>query len=137
LFVSISGSQSTSFEKVVPILNSISFSQTKEDMLRWIARCLLLHGVAPCELMGDTERSLHISLLFDLPWQADLAALATPTSPAVLSGGTSLGKWNLSFVLKGNKLAYSTPSWYVTFQRRLTPIVHDILFFPLIININT
>jgi hypothetical protein len=106
-------------------------------MLRWIARCLLLHGVAPCELMGDTERSLHISLLFDLPWQADLAALATPTSPAVLSGGTSLGKWNLSFVLKGNKLAYSTPSWYVTFQRRLTPIVHDILFFPLIINVNT
>ena len=106
-------------------------------MLRWIARCLLLHGVAPCELMGDTERSLHISLLFDLPWQADLAALATPTSPAVLSGGTSLGKWNLSFVLKGNKLAYSSPSLYVTFPRRLTPIVHDMLLFPLMININT
>jgi hypothetical protein len=88
-------------------LNSILFSQTKEDMLRWIARCLLLHGVAPCELMGDTERSLHISLLFDLPWQADLAALATPTSPAVLSGGTSLGKWNLFFVLKGT----NSPIW--------------------------
>ncbi len=83
------------------------FPQTKEDMLRWIARCLLLHGVAPCELMGDTERSLHISLLFDLPWQADLAALATPTSPAVLSGGPSLGKWNLSICLGGDKLAYS------------------------------
>jgi hypothetical protein len=99
-------------------------------MLRWIARCLLLHGVAPCELMGDTERSLHISLLFDLPWQADLAALATPTSPAVLSGGTSLGKWNLSFCPGGEQIAYLTPSWYVMVQRRLIPIVHDILFFP-------
>jgi hypothetical protein len=88
-------------------LKLILFLQTKEDMLRWIARCLLLHGVAPCELMGDTERSLHISLLFDLPWQADLAALATPTSPAVMSGGTSLGKWNLSICLGGGKLAYS------------------------------
>jgi hypothetical protein len=86
----------------------LALFQTKEDMLRWIARCLLLHGVAPCELMGDTERSLHISLLFDLPWQADLAALATPTSPAVLSGGTSLGKWNLSICLGGDKLAYSS-----------------------------
>jgi hypothetical protein len=68
------------------------FSQTKEDMLRWIARCLLLHGVAPCELMGETERSLHINVLFDLPWQADLAALASPSSPAVLPRGTSLGR---------------------------------------------
>jgi hypothetical protein len=60
-------------------------------MLRWIARCLLLHGVAPCELMGEAERSLHISILFDLPWQADLAAIVSATSPAVLSGGSSLG----------------------------------------------
>jgi hypothetical protein len=109
LFVSNNGSQSTSFEKVAPILNSILFSQTKEDMLRWIARCLLLHGVAPCELMGDTERSLHISLLFDLPWQADLAALATPTSPAVLSGGNSLGKWNLSFCPGGEQTRLFDP----------------------------
>ncbi len=82
-------------------------------MLRWIARCLLLHGVAPCELMGETERSLHINLLFDLPWQADLAALASPSSPAVLSGGTSLGKSGLSYcrcVLKGEELAFSPPS---------------------------
>ncbi len=73
-------------------------------MLRWIARCLLLHGVAPCELMGETERSLHINILFDLPWQADLAALASPSSPAVLSGGNSLGKSSFSCcrcVLKG------------------------------------
>jgi hypothetical protein len=55
-------------------------------MLRWIARCLLLHGIAPCELMGEAERSLHISILFDLPWQADLAAIVSATSPAVLSG---------------------------------------------------
>jgi hypothetical protein len=99
-------------------------------MLRWIARCLLLHGVAPCELMGDTERSLHISLLFDLPWQADLAALATPTSPAVLSGGTSLGKWNFSFCLGGGQTRLFAPPWYVIFPRRLTPIVYDIVFFP-------
>ncbi len=92
LFIESSGSQSASFEKVLPILKLILFSQTKEDMLRWIARCLLLHGVAPCELMGETERSLHINILFDLPWQADLAALASPSSPAVLSGGTSLGR---------------------------------------------
>jgi hypothetical protein len=109
LFVESSGSQSASFEKVAPILNSILFSQTKEDMLRWIARCLLLHGVAPCELMGDTERSLHISLLFDLPWQADLAALATPTSPAVLSGGISLGKWDLSFCPGGEQTRLFDP----------------------------
>ncbi len=79
-------------------------SQTKEDMLRWIARCLLLHGVAPCELMGEVERSLHINILFDLPWQADLAAIVSPSSPAVLSGGTSLGKLDIScynYVLKG------------------------------------
>jgi hypothetical protein len=90
-------------------------TQTKEDMLRWIARCLLLHGVAPCELMGDTERSLHISLLFDLPWQADLAALATPTSPAVLSGGTSLGKWNFSFYPGGEQTRLFAPPLYVIF----------------------
>ncbi len=85
-------------------------------MLRWIARCLLLHGVAPCELMGDTERSLHISLLFDLPWQADLAALATPTSPAVLSGGTSLGKWNFIFFCPGGEQTrLFAPPWYVIF----------------------
>jgi hypothetical protein len=80
------------------------FSQTKEDMLRWIARCLLLHGVAPCELMDEAERSLHINILFDLPWQADLAAIVSPSSPAVLSGGTSLGKLDFScydYVLKG------------------------------------
>jgi hypothetical protein len=107
------------------------FSQTKEDMLRWIARCLLLHGVAPCELMGETERSLHINILFDLPWQADLAALATPSSPAVLSGGNSLGKWSfIFFVLKGSKFAYSSPSLSVTYLRRLTPIVHDMCCFP-------
>jgi hypothetical protein len=81
-----------SFEKIEPILSLFYGFQTKEDMLRWIARCLLLHGVAPCELMGETERSLHINILFDLPWQADLAALATPSSPAVLPGGNSLGK---------------------------------------------
>jgi hypothetical protein len=109
------------------------FSQTKEDMLRWIARCLLLHGVAPCELMGETDRSLHINILFDLPWQADLAALASPSSPAVLSGGTSLGKSGFSccsFVLKGGELAYSTPSLHVTYSRRLTPVVHDMFSFP-------
>jgi hypothetical protein len=110
LLVSINGSYSASLEKVAPILNSALFLQTKEDMLRWIARCLLLHGVAPCELMGDTERSLHISLLFDLPWQADLAALATPTSPAVLSGGTSLGKWNFSFCPGGGTNSPIRPS---------------------------
>ncbi len=66
-------------------------------MLRWIARCLLLHGVAPCELMGEAERSLNINILFDLPWQADLAAIVSPSSPAVLSGGTSLGKLLLNF----------------------------------------
>jgi hypothetical protein len=73
-------------------------------MLRWIARCLLLHGVTPCELMGEAERSLHINILFDLPWQADLAAIVSPSSPAVLSGGTSLGKWYFlcyNYVLKG------------------------------------
>jgi hypothetical protein len=75
-------------------------------MLRWIARCLLLHSVAPCELMGEAERSLHINILFDLPWQADLAAIVSPSSPAVLSGGTSLGKLLLNFsccryVMKG------------------------------------
>jgi hypothetical protein len=108
-------------------------SQTKEDMLRWIARCLLLHGVAPCELMGETERSLHINILFDLPWQADLAALASPSSPAVLSGGNSLGKSSLSYcscVPKGRELAYSTPSLHVTYSRRLTPIVHDMFGSP-------
>jgi hypothetical protein len=88
------------------------FSQTKEDMLRWIARCLLLHGVAPCELMGETERSLHINILFDLPWQADLAALATPSSPAVLPGGTSLGKSGSLYcrcVLKGGETRLFSP----------------------------
>jgi hypothetical protein len=99
-------------------------------MLRWIARCLLLQGVAPCELMGDTERSLHISLLFDLPWQADLAALATPTSPAVLSGGTSLGKWSFFFRPGGEQTRLFAPPGYVIFLRRLTPIVYDIVFFP-------
>jgi hypothetical protein len=101
-------------------------------MLRWIARCLLLHGVAPCELMGETERSLHINILFDLPWQADLAAIVSPSSPAVLSGGTSLGKLGFSgcsCVLKGDELAYSTPSLHVTYSRRLSPIVHDMLVF--------
>jgi hypothetical protein len=79
--------------------------------------------------MGDTERSLHISLLFDLPWQADLAALATPTSPAVLSGGASLGKWNSLFVLEGTNSPIR-PSLSCHILRRLTPIVYDILFFP-------
>ncbi len=102
-------------------------------MLRWIARCLLLHGVAPCELMGETERSLHINILFDLPWQADLAAIVSPSSPAVLSGGTSLGKLGFSCcscVLKGGELAYSTTSLHVTYSRRLTPIVYDMFNFP-------
>jgi hypothetical protein len=83
-------------------------------MLRWIARCLLLHGVAPCELMGEAERTLHISILFDLPWQADLAAIVSPSSPAVLPGGTSLGNVELYFscyksVLKGANFAYLPP----------------------------
>jgi hypothetical protein len=104
-------------------------------MLRWIARCLLLHGVAPCELMGEAERSLHINILFDLPWQADLAAIVSPSSPAVLSGGTSLGKLLLNFsccryVMKGGELAYSPPSHHVTYSRRLIPIVHDMFSFP-------
>ncbi len=83
-------------------------------MLRWIARCLLLHGVAPCELMGEAERTLHISILFDLPWQADLAAIVSPSSPAVLPGGTSLGNVELYFscyknVLKGANFPYLPP----------------------------
>ncbi len=90
------GSYLALLEKAEPIVDFFILSQTKEDMMRWIARCLLLHGVVPCELMGETERSLHINILFDLPWQADLAALATPSSPAVLSGGNSLGKSSLS-----------------------------------------
>jgi hypothetical protein len=103
------GSYLALFEKAGPIENFFILSQTKEDMLRWIARCLLLHGVAPCELMGETERSLHINILFDLPWQADLAALATPSSPAVLSGGNSLGKWNLSFCTEGERTRLFDP----------------------------
>ncbi len=105
-------------------------SQTKEDMLRWIARCLLLHGVAPCELMGETERSLHINILFDLPWQADLAALATPSSPAVLPGGNSLGEWNFSICPEGEQTRLFGPFLHVTYPRRLTPIVRNMFCFP-------